>query len=253
MKHRHAIRKLAKFLVTILGREPDQFGLLLDSDGYVTIKALMKALAEEPGWRHIRSNQLREVIYMDRSPVIQIDGNRIRAVDRSNLQAPQIVDAPPKQLYYPVRRKAYPGILERGLRMNASLERIILAADRGMADRLGRRIDSSPVILTVNTEMARSLGVGVWRYGRRLYLLDGLPNGCFNGPPLPKQSPEARTKRPAEAQEAPKTPGSYLMNLATERQPANRPAHGKRRSRKNEWKRERKRRNRMDDTRDSGA
>lgn len=251
MKHRHAIRKLAKFLATILGREPDEFGLLPDSDGYVTIKALMKALAEEPGWRHIRSNQLREVIYADRSPVIQIDGNRIRAVDRSNLQAPQIVETPPKLLYYPVRRRAYPGILDRGLRLNASLERIILVEDKGMADRLGRRIDSSPVILTVNTDIARGLGVGVWRYGRRLYLLDGLPNGCFNGPPLPKQVPEARTRKPAEAQEAPKTPGSYLMDLATERQPANRPAQRKSRVRKNEWKRERKRRNRMNNIRGS--
>ena len=137
--------------------------------------------------------------------------------------------------------------------MNASLERIILVEDRVMADRLGLRIDSSPVILTVNTDKARALGVGIWRYGRRLYLLDGLPDGSFNGPPLPKQSPETRTKKSAETQEAPKTPGSYLMDLATDRQPANRSAHRKRRGRKNEWKRERKRRNRQDDTRGSGG
>ena len=133
MKPSQAIHKLSKFLVTVLGRQPDEFGLLPDEDGYVTIKALVHVMAEESGWRHIRQNQIREVVYTSPSPVIEIRGNRVRAVDRACLPTPKIVETCPKLLYYPVRRRAYPGILTNGFRVPASHRRIIVAVDEKMA------------------------------------------------------------------------------------------------------------------------
>ena len=49
-----ALIKFSKFLVYILGRKPDEFGLVPDKDGFVKIKELLKAINEEDGWRHIR-------------------------------------------------------------------------------------------------------------------------------------------------------------------------------------------------------
>ena len=48
MKHRQNVDKLSKLLVYILGRHPDEFGLLPGENGYVKIKELMKSLGEEP-------------------------------------------------------------------------------------------------------------------------------------------------------------------------------------------------------------
>ena len=71
MKRSHALGKLSKFLTYILGRQPDEFGLVPDENGYVKTKDLMKVLAEEPGWRHVRLNQIREMIHTSRSPEVE--------------------------------------------------------------------------------------------------------------------------------------------------------------------------------------
>ena len=73
MKHRQAVDKLSKLIVYMLGRQPDEFGLLPDENGYVKIKDLMKALGEEPGWRHVRLNHIREVTYSAGSPAVEIE------------------------------------------------------------------------------------------------------------------------------------------------------------------------------------
>lgn len=240
MKNSLFIKKLAKFLATVLGRQPDAFGLVPDAQGYVSVKDLLKVLAEEPGWRHVRFNHLRELIHSGVSPTVEIDNQRIRAVDRSHLSAPAIAEQLPKLLYCPVRRRAYPVLLEKG-HWPAALNRIVLTADLSMAQRLGRRIDPAPVILTVNTDHARRNGATVWRCGKALFVLDGLPVGCFSGPPLPKNMTEMRSAKSPERPAAPKTPGSYRLDLAIDigtRKPGS--VKGTK-AHKNAWKQDRKR------------
>lgn len=239
MKHRHTVDKLAKLLVYILGRQPDEFGLLPDENGYVKIKDLMKSLGEESGWRHVRLNQIREVIYSTGWPPIEIEDNRVRAKDRSRLFSPEIPDTFPKLIYYPVRPRAYPALLERGLPAAASGNRIILTSDFAMAERLGRRIHPFPVIVTVNSEIARKNGATVRRFGKSMFLSDSLPLGSLSGPPLPKQQPEAKQAHRHESQVVPKTPGSFYMDLKNDSTPNDRTPK-RSRQRKNEWKRDRK-------------
>ena len=240
MKHRQSVKKLSKFLAYILGRQPDEFGLLPDENGYVKIKELMKALGEEPGWRHVRLAQIREAIYSTGSPTVEIENNLVRAVDRSLLFLPDIPDCFPKLLYYPVRRRAYPVFLEKGLPAAASGNRIILSNDIGLAQRLGRRIDPCPVMLTVSSENARKKGATVWRFGRQLFLANCLPLGSFSGPPLPKKQPGPKQVDIPKSQTAPKTPGSYFVDLTMD-STANDQSKKKSRHRKNEWKRDRTR------------
>lgn len=245
MKHSHTVGNLSKFLVYVLGRQPDEFGLVPDRQGYVKIKDLMKALGEEPGWRHVRVNHIREVVYTSRPAPVEMEDNRIRAVDRSHLFSPRIADEPPKLLYYPIRRRAYPSLAERGLPPRPSPDRIILAGDMALARRLGRRIDSDPVMLTVNSHQALENGATLWRFGESLYLSDCLPPGSFSGPPLPKNPPQPKKAEAPNGRTAPKTPGSYLMDPALTTGKVDRAQKGGRR-RKNEWKRERKRKQRDD-------
>jgi putative RNA 2'-phosphotransferase len=241
MRHTHSIDKLSKMLVYILGRQPDEFGLCNDENGYVKIKDLIKALAEEPGWRHVRLNQIREVFYTSRSPGVEMADNRIRAVDRSHLPLLQIPDTFPKLLYYPIRQRAHPVVLEKGIPLLSGGNRIVMAKTTAMAERLGRRIGPSPVILTVHTHNARANGATLWRFGNALFLSDCLPLGSFSGPPLPKQKPASKKVAPPQPQPAPKTPGSYLLDLPIA--PTDK-SRSTKRSRKNEWKRERKRKSR---------
>lgn len=243
MKHRRAVDKLSKFLVYVLGRRPDEFGLLPDENGYMKVRELMKTLGEEPGWRHVRLNHIREVIHGAGLPPVEIDGNRIRAVERSHLPVPEIPEFVPKLLYHPVRRRAYPVVLENGLSSDDSGYRIILAGDMELARRLGRRIDPDPVILTVHSDRAREKGAVIWRFGELLFPCDGLPPGSFTGPPLPKDRPGSKKKDPPKPKAPPKAPGSYFPDLTTDSTAGDPAGKGSRR-RKNQWKRERKRKHR---------
>lgn len=251
MKHRQSVNNLSKFLLYIIGRQPDELGLVPDEKGYVKIKDLIKALGEEPGWRHVRLNHIREVIYSAGSSPIEMVDNRIRAVDRSRLVLPEIPSNLPTLLYIPIRRRAHPVLLEKGLPSAPSGNRIILSDDLTLAQRLGRRIDPSPVILTVNSEHARKKGATIWRFGNRLFLSDSLPLGCFSGPPLPKSRPEPKRADAPGPQNGPKTPGSYEVDLTPDA--IDKELSKKRsRQRKNAWKRERKRKHRNDPFRSDG-
>jgi putative RNA 2'-phosphotransferase len=242
MKHRHSVKKLAKFLSYLLGRRPDEFGLCPDENGYVKIKDLMKALAEEAGWRHVRQAHIREVLYTASSPPVEIAGGLIRAADRSRLPVPTPAKRCPKLLYVPVRQRAYPVVHANGLEPVGQNPRIVLTSEQPMAERMGRRVDASPVVLTVHTSQLAGSGVTLRQFGRQLFTVDRLPVDCFSGPPLPPKPPEPGRAKIEPAPASPKTPGSYLMDADRLL------AHGKRpkgaRQRKNDWKRERTLKNR---------
>jgi putative RNA 2'-phosphotransferase len=246
MKHRHTVTKLSKMLVYVLGRQPDAFGLIPDAQGYVKVKDLLKALGEEPCWRHVRSAHIREVGYSIGAPPVETKDNLIRAVDRSRLPSPEIPADVPKLLYYPVRRRAYPVVLEKGLRSTTSGRRIILADDRTLAQRLGRRIDPSPVILTVNSAIVRKKGAALMRFGQHLFLSDILPSSSLHGPPLPTKKPEPKKTDAPQPTDAPKTPGAYTLDLTID-PIARKRALKESGRRKNEWERDRKRRNRKNE------
>ncbi|WP_319526156.1 RNA 2'-phosphotransferase [uncultured Desulfosarcina sp.] len=243
MKHIQKVKKLAKFLDYLLGRRPDEFGLCPDEDGYVKVKDLIKALGEEDGWGYVRQSHLREVTAALPCPSVELSGKRVRAVDRSQLVVPDFPATVPKLLYYPIRQRAYPVVLEKGVKPTSENPKIVLARERSMAERLGKRMDASPVILTVNTDQLTRLGAALNAFGNVLFLVDSLPVGSFSGPPPPKKPPETKVAEKSPPPAAPKTPGSYLVDLSSEPGSKNKPVK-KDRKLKNEWKRERKRRNR---------
>lgn len=239
MKRGKIIEKLAKILSFILGREPSEFGLVPDADGYIKIKDLLKALSEEDGWRHIRHAHLNEVLRLP-SPPIEITGVLIRARHREHLPEHRIAADLPGQLFTCVRTKAYPVVLEKGVSPTAHPV-VILSAEKGMAERIGRRSDPSPVLLVVSVRKMRENGPPIFQAGGALYVTDRVPPQCFTGPPLPKSKEEPKSKDAPVHAPRPKTPGSFLMDLTAET--ASRKDTGKR-GKKTDWKRERKRMNR---------
>ena len=81
MKHHQKIDRLAKFLSYVLGRQPDEFGLVADEHGWVRLKDLIKALGEEPGWRHVRRHEIRDLTLTHGPPAIEIDDELLNRCD----------------------------------------------------------------------------------------------------------------------------------------------------------------------------
>jgi putative RNA 2'-phosphotransferase len=227
-------QKLAKFLSYVLGRRPDEFGLVPEDQGYFKIKDLLKAINIEDGWRHIRMAHLNEVSLTVVPSPIEINGKRIRAHDRS--QSPQITYAEqlPKLLYIAVRNRAYPVINEKGLHAGDQ-GYLVLSSDAQIAKRMGQRRDQHPVMLTVQVARSTEMGTQYQKFGENLYLTDLLLPNTFSGPPLPKEKHAPAQSKKASEPVVAKTPGSYFPDLL----PPNEP---KRLRRKEvEWKKDRRR------------
>jgi putative RNA 2'-phosphotransferase len=217
MKRMTDIKKFAKFLDYLLGRRPDEFGLVLDAEGFVKIKELLKALHEEKNWRHIRRSHLDEVVLTHPQPPIEILDNRIRAC---RLEAPKIPDAPqnpPKLLYTCIRAKAYPRALQSGVYPSHHAH-VVLSSDPEMAMRIGRRSDAAPVLLVVQVRQALQNGSVFKPAGESIYVTDFLPPEVFTGPPLPKEKAPPVKEAKGEVVNRPPA-GSFFLEIGPAKPP----------------------------------
>lgn len=223
-------------MVYILGRRPDEFGLLPDGEGFVSFKELLWAIHEEPGWGYVREGHFREVLLGKERSLFETREALIRAVERH--WAPPQSDEPaaeaPKILFIGVRSKAHPRAMEKGL---FSPGRLVLSPDRETALRIARRRDRKPVILEVMTTPAREQGVSFHRFGD-LFLADRIPAACLSGPPVTEEMREAAelagTRKVKPPESAAFTPGSFVLDLSRD---PNLPRRAKGRKRKG-WKEE---------------
>lgn len=206
------IKRLGRFLTYVLGRQPDEFGLVPDEQGFVATKELLKALHQEAGWRNLRMTQFNQLIAMHHPAPIEIVDQLIRATVRNRL--PRIIDPKhlPKLLYVAIRRRAYGSVLTKGLSAG-NRPYLILSADRAMAQKMGTRLDNRPVVLTIQVAASQAKGTTYQQYGETLYLADTIAAGTFTGPPPPKEKTPPAPKVPEKSPEAAKTPGSYFLEL----------------------------------------
>lgn len=231
-------QSLAKLITYILGRRPDEFGLVTDTEGFVKIKELLKALTEEEGWKYVRRFHLDEILYSLADPPFEILGKQIRAKRRDQLVRPNPVQKLPKILFTSIRKRAYRSVLDKGI-FPTGYYQVVLSSNRDLAERMGKRTDQDPVMLSVHVQKSIENGVRFYQTGESLFLAESIPAGCFSGPPLPKEKTEI--KKPDNADEAsqPKMAGSYSVNLgdAIRSQPPGR----KPQKRQIDWKNDKKR------------
>ena len=212
MAKQRSPEQLAKIISYILGRNPAEFGLVPDLDGFVKIKEFLKALSEEEGLTYVRTSNINEILITLPNPPVEIRDNHIRAKHRN--ETPGYIPAQnlPKLLYTCVRRKAYPSVLENGIRP-MGFSHVILSSEPDMAERMGKRRDPMPVQLVVQTEISLNKGITFYEAGETLYLAESIQPGCFTGPPLPKQKEPAAKRDVIDEPVFDRMPGSFLMTL----------------------------------------
>lgn len=236
--HQRDLKQLAKFFNYVLGRRPDEIGLVADKQGFVKIKELIKATNEEEGLAYVRRSHINEIMVTLQDHDLEVSDNLIRALNREKLPKRSFALDPPKLLYTCVRKKAYPHVLAKGIRPTAYSE-IVLASHQAMAQRIGRRSDHAAVLLTVQVYPSEEKGVVFYQSGESLFLADFIPPGCFSGPPLPREQPEAR-----RADKSPKKPseiaaGSFIIDLDNNSRPGKTGTGKKKKSKKDKPRRER--------------
>ncbi|MBU4002569.1 MAG: RNA 2'-phosphotransferase [Proteobacteria bacterium] len=210
MSHKTHANQFTKFLEYVVGRRPDEFGLIPDHDGFLKTKDLIRAINEEDGWRHIRLVHIHEVFLKDPDPPFEITESLIRAKNRDLLSGYKPCENPPKLLYGWIRKKAYPTVFQNGLIPSAH-PFVLLTKEKDFALRLGRRMDQEPIILTVMVQNCLDNGMTFQEYGD-LFLSDFIPVDCFTGPPIPKEREKAKSKE-KPAQKPSDQAGSFFLNM----------------------------------------
>lgn len=208
--------KLNTFLAYVLGRNPYEFGLVPDGNGFVKTKDLLKAIREEEGFHHVTEGSLLELPLTVKQPAVDIQDDRIRAMDRDRLAPPSCENEVPKLLYIGIRNRAHGHVMHKGLLPYDEQPYVVVASDRDLAERLGKRKDPRPVIITIHTDRAEDLGVIFFFAGEGIYLARSIPEGCLSGPP-PVSADNEGGGRPNKARSGEKrqipTPGSFFPNL----------------------------------------
>jgi putative RNA 2'-phosphotransferase len=209
---------LSRFLVYVLGHRPDEFGLVPDRDGFVPFKELLQALHEEVEWRYVRRSHINEILLGNDRGLFESKEGRIRSIEhRWELNFHHPVAFPAKILFTAIRRRAHAVAMEKGLR--GGIDRpILLATDRDMALRVGRRRDQEdPVVLEIMAGAAAEKRIGFYSFGD-LFLGTEIPARFIAGPPVPKETTEGIketdkvTQRPAPKAAPPPAPGTFILD-----------------------------------------
>ena len=210
-KHRSP-EYLEKIISYILGRNPAEFGLVPDPEGFIKLKEFLKVVQEEKELKHIRRSSIDEILITVPNPMIEIRGNQIRSkAFQSSPVYPKAQDIP-NILFTCVRRKAYGYVIEKGI-SPMGFSHVILSSDSDMAEKIGKRRDPEPVRLVVQTQKCMDKGTIFYTAGETLYLAESIPSGCFSGPPLPKREALPAKTDVLETPTRDRIPGSFMLKL----------------------------------------
>lgn len=167
------LTETSKFLSFVLRHEPQAIGLVLDSEGWADVDALIGAAA-----RHGRTLDwalIEQVVATSEKKrfALSADGACIRAVQghsTSSVTISFVEKVPPAVLYHGTAQRFLDSIREEGLKPGAR-QYVHLSEDVNTATAVGQRY-GKPVVLTVDARAMHAQGFkffqaenGVWLTG----------------------------------------------------------------------------------------
>jgi putative RNA 2'-phosphotransferase len=210
MKLPRQLENLAKMLAYILGHHPDEFGLVLDAEGFVPLKQLQQALVHEPGWGFVRRHHLDQVVLLMQPPAFEVTEERIRCLQPGPLPGRRTGESPPALLYLAIPPKAHERVWQEGLKAPVGGE-LLLARSKESALKLGKRRVPAPILVTIQAQAAAQTGIEFIGYGEEFFLAQSIARDFLQLPePLVQ---EVKPKVP-KAAPTPPTPGSFLIDLS---------------------------------------
>ncbi len=177
---------LSKLMSALLRHIPHEAGVTLDSEGWVTIRELVKGITER--WRNkelyswVTEHHVRAVAYLDPKGRFEIKGDKIRARygHSLNVRITFNVDHDVKTLYHGTTWRAWLRIKREGILPRRRIW-VHLTASPEDAYETGRRHGRDVVILKVNADCLRRKGLTVYRASKTVWVVKYVPPECIEG------------------------------------------------------------------------
>ncbi|MDR0356292.1 MAG: hypothetical protein LBJ64_11270 [Deltaproteobacteria bacterium] len=213
---------LEKLLIYILSVAPDEFGLLPDQDGFVTIKELLSAVRDEDGFRGVTENSLLEINNRPSAEtVLEMAEKRIRLKDGFRPPMDKADRKPvkiPKLLYFGLKPQGWPAVAEFGLKPKPGHDSLLLFPSQEKALQVAKRACPQPALLTVHVGKAQEAGAVIEAFSELMYVASGLiAPSALSGPPIsakPTPADQAETTKKKTPDFPAPPPGSLSISLA---------------------------------------
>jgi putative RNA 2'-phosphotransferase len=206
-KTRQRHEALARFLEYLLGRSPDEFGLVLNPEGWIDLKQVIQVCSEERDWKGTNQARIKDLVWALPDCPLEFDEKRVRLKPEcaGASHAPVREGSnPPKILYYGCRRRPYRTYMSEGIGGLDGKE-FVLCRTKEMAIRIAKRREPKPILVEVDTQEALSTGTRFLAYGDHLFLVEWLAAEVLSGPP-PKEKEMPEKKAPKDKKSRPEEP-----------------------------------------------
>lgn len=168
---------LSKEISYALRHAPEKYGLSPDSESYVPVAQLISAI-DKTG-KYERGVTLADLEYINShfdKKRFEISDGRIRALYGHSIaeRVEKAETVPPDILYHGTPRRAVGSIMCEGLKP-MKRQYVHLSKDTDTAVDVGRRRDSSPVILRIDAKKAHESGIRFYEGNDAVILCDNVP------------------------------------------------------------------------------
>lgn len=170
--------RLGKEITYALRHAPWEYELEMDDKGFVDIEQLLSAINEGNKYsKVIDKSDILRVMEVSNKKRLEIVGERIRAMYGHSfpMQINYEEGIPPAVLYHGTAKRFLDSIKKEGLKP-MSRQYVHLSEDTETAKMVGKRRDSGPVILRIDTVEAMKAGVKFYRANDKVWLCKQLPS-----------------------------------------------------------------------------
>jgi putative RNA 2'-phosphotransferase len=167
---RKSLINISKTISYALRHNPQEFGLVLDDQGWTSVDKLLSSLQSRKSSKDITLEDIESIVSSDDKKRYELKEGMIRAVYGHSIdkKIEKAGTKPPEILYHGTTGSAADSILKQGLKP-MSRQYVHLSEDIDTATMVAKRRTSSPIILKVKAKEAFAAGVffsketnGIW-------------------------------------------------------------------------------------------
>ena len=171
------LTRLSKTISHALRHQPEEYGLILDHEGWVSVDALLAALRKRSSaWRSVTQAEIETIMVESEKQRFELRNGKIRAFygHSTGTKIERVAVAPPETLYHGTTQEAAQAILREGLR-SMKRQYVHLSTDQQTARLVGLRRTNKPVILRIDALEAHRQGIKFYLGNEDIWLADPVP------------------------------------------------------------------------------